>query len=64
MVFVLMSLVQLVGTMHNICKIQESSWVLEFGNWLEYKVSNDTAFYFCCYLIRFEIGEPKVRMHL
>jgi hypothetical protein len=34
------------NSMRRICP----SWFNEFGNWLEYSIEKDAAFYLCCYL--------------
>ncbi|KAH9737433.1 TTF-type domain-containing protein [Citrus sinensis] len=34
-----------------------SAWFDKYGNWLEYSIAKNAAFYLCCYLSKPEIGE-------
>ncbi|GAV59494.1 DUF4371 domain-containing protein, partial [Cephalotus follicularis] len=41
----------------NVSRRFNPTWFNEYGNWLEYSISKDVAFCFCCYLFRPDIGK-------
>ncbi|GAV59575.1 Dimer_Tnp_hAT domain-containing protein/DUF4371 domain-containing protein, partial [Cephalotus follicularis] len=41
----------------NVSRRFNPAWFNEYGNWLEYSISKDAAFCFCCYLFKHDIGK-------